>query len=135
MVRLHYPEFDSSFADHQLVLTGPVRPSAMSDEYRVRIEYRWNRIPRVFAIEPEVLPNEFGEEVPHRYTDADHPLCLFHAKGREWSGHDLLSTTIIPWTSEWLFFYEVWRATRVWLGGGIEHAPLDVPREEVEPNA
>jgi hypothetical protein len=29
-----------------------------------------------------------------------------------------LADTVVPWTSEWLFFYEVWHATGLWLGGG-----------------
>ncbi|MEW2483382.1 hypothetical protein AB0876_27745 [Mycobacterium sp. NPDC049093] len=27
--------------------------------------------------------------------------------------------TIIPWASEWLFFYEVWKATAIWMGDDI----------------
>lgn len=30
-----------------------------------------------------------------------------------------LNATIIPWTSEWLFNYEVWLATGEWRGGGM----------------
>lgn len=33
----------------------------------------------------------------------------------------LLSTTVVPWTAEWLIHYEVWLATGQWTGGG--HAP------------
>ena len=34
-----------------------------------------------------------------------------------------IADTIIPWTSEWLFFYELWLATGgEWLGEG-EHPP------------
>ena len=32
-----------------------------------------------------------------------------------------LSETIIPWAIEWLKYYELWRITGKWLGGGIEH--------------
>jgi hypothetical protein len=34
----------------------------------------------------------------------------------------LLADTILPWTSEWLFYYELWSVNGYeWLGGGIEH--------------
>ena len=29
--------------------------------------------------------------------------------------------TIIPWTQEWLYFYEIWLLTGEWRGGG--HTP------------
>jgi hypothetical protein len=32
-----------------------------------------------------------------------------------------IAETIIPWTSEWLYFYELWVFTGEWHGGG--HAP------------
>lgn len=47
-------------------------------------------------------------------------LCLYHPKYREFNGTDFLCDTIIPWTSLWLYYYEVWHLTDEWLGGG-EH--------------
>ena len=29
-----------------------------------------------------------------------------------------ISSTIIPWTSEWLYYYEIWLINGDWLGGG-----------------
>jgi hypothetical protein len=34
-----------------------------------------------------------------------------------------LAMTVIPWISEWLYFYELWLVTGEWLGGGT-HAEL-----------
>ena len=34
-----------------------------------------------------------------------------------------LATTIVPWCSEWLFYYELWLATGEWLGGGVHPHP------------
>lgn len=135
LARLHYPGFRSRLINHQLVLTGAIRPTPMSERYDIRIEYAWNRVPLVFVVEPALVSNEHGDEIPHRYTDAGHPLCLFYAPGREWSAYEPLSTTIIPWASEWLFYYELWHATREWLGGGIDHAPVEAPTAEVEVDA
>jgi hypothetical protein len=32
----------------------------------------------------------------------------------------LLSQTILPWASEWLFYYELWLASDTWFGDGPE---------------
>lgn len=32
----------------------------------------------------------------------------------------LISETIVPWASEWLFYFELWLVTKEWMGGG-EH--------------
>jgi hypothetical protein len=30
--------------------------------------------------------------------------------------------SIVPWTSLWLYYYEIWHATGEWLGGGHDPA-------------
>jgi hypothetical protein len=30
----------------------------------------------------------------------------------------LIADSTIPWTAEWLIFYEIWKATGDWHGGG-----------------
>ena len=47
-------------------------------------------------------------------------LCLYLPGTGEWTSDKPIALTIVPWTSLWLYFYEVWRATGEWLGGGIE---------------
>lgn len=37
----------------------------------------------------------------------------------------LIANTIVPWTSEWLFYYEIWLATGQWHGGG--HSSAETP--------
>jgi hypothetical protein len=39
-----------------------------------------------------------------------------------------IADTIIPWTSEWLFFYELWLASGEWHGGG--HDPLSDEKDD-----
>jgi hypothetical protein len=43
-------------------------------------------------------------------------LCLYYPG--HWKPEMLLSTTIVPWTAEWLMHYELWLATGHWAGGG-----------------
>lgn len=52
--------------------------------------------------------------MPHVYSAND--LCLYI--GDEWNDTMIVADTLIPWTSEWRFFYETWHATGDRLGGG-----------------
>ena len=49
--------------------------------------------------------------------------CLFYPAGREWRSDMKIATSIVPWLSLWLYYYEVWLATGEWEGGGISHEP------------
>lgn len=71
--------------------------------------------PSVRVVSPQLAYRD-GERAPHLYSNGD--LCLFYPKAREWHGGLLLSRTIIPWASEWLFHYEIWLASGTWCGGG-----------------
>lgn len=42
---------------------------------------------------------------------------------------DGIANTIIPWTIEWLYYYELWLATGEWLGGG-DHPEIGKPKTE-----
>lgn len=37
-----------------------------------------------------------------------------------WTGDMLIADTIVPWTCEWLIYYEIWLAIGEWYGGGEE---------------
>ncbi|MCV9940422.1 hypothetical protein OIU35_29075 [Boseaceae bacterium BT-24-1] len=69
-----------------------------------------------------------GEIAPHIYLDVEDParscLCLYDYRDDEWGPHRAIAETIIPWASEWLFFYEAWLATGIWSGGGHDHSPI-----------
>ncbi len=101
-----------------LVARGTVRPSELSQEYAVEIRYHVGNHPEVRVVSPKLTDRGDGQPVPHLYTDGT--LCLYRPRYREWTPVDLISQTIIPWISEWLYFYELWLATGTWLGGG-EH--------------
>ena len=62
-----------------------------------------------------------GKLVPHVYRD--HSLCLFYPRYQEWDYKASWAETIIPWTSLWLYYYEIWLQTGEWLGGGIHGNP------------
>jgi hypothetical protein len=72
--------------------------------------------PSVRVVEPG-LESRGGEAPPHLYRGEK--LCLYYPRFNEWHGGMFLAHTIVPWTSEWLFNYELWLATGEWFGGGI----------------
>ena len=101
---------------NQLSWTGELQPSPLSDIYTVHISYATGqRAPTVTVLRPE-LGGAGVESLPHVYTQ-DH-LCLYYPW--QWTDDKLITRMIVPWASEWLFHYEVWKATGTWHGGGHE---------------
>lgn len=65
-----------------------------------------------------------ADPIPHVFDEGrtDHPpLCLFDPAERGWDSSRAIAATTIPWTADWLRFYEAWQATGVWTGGGRDH--------------
>ncbi|RUR41861.1 hypothetical protein ELS18_02265 [Clostridium perfringens] len=97
-----------------LTLTIEIRPTKLSRSYDVNIKYKLGKKPIISIINIDSLKDI---KLPHTYKNNE--LCLYYPKNREWTKYDYISDTIIPWISEWLYFYEVWTITNEWYGGGI----------------
>lgn len=113
---LAFPEFRVLSIRNKLRCAGLLQPSAMSDAYTVELEYEVPRRPRVQVLRPQLTLAPGFTRLPHVFEGNE--LCL-HLSG-EWRPDLRISEYIIPWVSFWLYFYEVWRATGEWLGGGHE---------------
>jgi hypothetical protein len=100
-------------------------PSALSRDYRIRIEMDHDLSPDVFVEDPDLDALAGGRDLPHIYHDPTR-LCLYLPGTPEWRPWMRLDQTIVPWTSLWLFYFEDWLASNEWKGGG-EH-PLGTPR-------
>jgi hypothetical protein len=89
----------------------------------VKVEFQngWTR-PKIAVLEPR-LRDPDGPPLPHVF-EGDR-LCLHFPK--EWRADQMIATTIMPWTSEWLLHYEIWKATGEWHGGG--HEPRVKPED------
>lgn len=78
--------------------------------------------PRVYLLSPapERRPSQPNIRIPHlyRHPTPEQPaqLCLYYPSSGEWKWWDWIGETIIPWTAEWLAFYEIWRITGTWEG-------------------
>ncbi len=114
-----------------LTWTGTIQPGAASDVYTIRIRYKLSKRPIVHVVTPDLLPRN-GERMPHLFEGDD--LCLFRRKYNEWKPSMALAETILPWSSLWLLYYEIWHATGVWCGSKQEH-PRNGKVKEAEQSA
>lgn len=101
-----------------VVVRGELRPTARSCMYSFRLVYPQGKPPKVHILNPPLQKGQNGEKPPHLYED--NSLCLYLPSTGQFSKYDLLSETIIPWISLWLFYYEDWLVNgNVWNGGGV----------------
>ena len=70
----------------------------------------------------ESMNKPFGKDLVKRtYMEIaynQHHLCIYHRPSEEWNASHKISE-IVPWISEWFYYYENWLVTAKWLGGGI----------------
>jgi hypothetical protein len=107
-------------ADYEVSIVYVLQPEQDGFEY----DHAW--FPEVRVLSPPIArrPEDPGKPIPHVYREGldSHPiLCLFDPLERGWWPDQLIAATILPLVADWLRFYEAWRATGVWTGGGREH--------------
>jgi hypothetical protein len=112
MIRNRFPQFQ--YSRTQQAWTGTMKPSDQSPEYRVKITYCQAASVKVHVISPAIK-----SDAPHRYHDDS--LCLYHPHDKSWNSRKHIAETIIPWTAEWLFYYERWLVTKHWDGPEAPH--------------
>ena len=127
-MRMWWPTFHSRVRSGLLICDGELQPNDLCATYRVRITLPGGDVPAVRVISPELRAREDGGRIPHMYEQER--LCLYLPRTGEWTSEKPIAVTIVPWTSVWLYFYEVWHATGEWLGGGIEPDPKPPIRRE-----
>ena len=107
-----------------------LRPTGHSVNYEIRLSaYVGKRFVKIHVISPHIGRTYNGKKIQHMFRDAS--LCLFYPKYGEWHYTDKWTETIIPWTSLWLFYYEIWIVTGEWLGGGI-HGASEKQQKDVD---
>lgn len=97
-----------------------IRPTPLSRDYKIRINYKFGVQPSVFVLSPSLKELAKGREIPHLYSQKEEKLCLYRPKYKEWTPDQYLSKTIVPWIYSWLFYFEEWLVSDNWKGGG-EH--------------
>jgi hypothetical protein len=132
-IRRDFPDFElKAKADWIGVWEGPVKPAGKT--YRIRIVYfrktifdGWtlaNPYVTVHVVDPPIGAEAVKEEhlLPHIYWNDRNPewpsLCLWDPKEMFWTPEQMIATTILPWTAEWLLFFEYWQITGEFRGPG-----------------
>lgn len=122
-LKAKYPEAHTTWGRGLLVWTGHIQPTAISEIYTVSISWDGQKArPVVHVLSPK-LEDRPDEPIPHVFRNG--ALCLHYRW--EWHTRMNIADTIIPWTSEWLYHYEMWHVTGEWLGGG--HVATAEPSE------
>jgi hypothetical protein len=107
---------------------GEIQPTSHSESYLVRIDYAPPYRPRITVVSPKLAPPE-GRQLPHVYPGER--LCLCYPD--QWRPEMRIDQTIVPWSAEWLFHYELWRFTGRWHGGG--HLTPDLTKMNADHDA
>lgn len=110
----------------RLTWLGHLQPTRISETYTVRIDHAPPRRPEVTVVSPRLELPEGVDALPHVFPGER--LCLSYPD--EWNGRQLIARTIVPWASEWLLHYEMWKFDNTWHGGG--HEPGARPSRKAE---
>jgi hypothetical protein len=115
-----YPCFSCKAYPDRLECVGRINPDPEDEEgsnYKIKIVYR--RIPKVWVISPKI---ESDRDI-HMYRDES--LCLYYPEDFRWRDKSNLHETILPWTAEWLVFYEKHLRSGTWEGPEAPHSVAD----------
>jgi hypothetical protein len=128
-VQLHYlksayPQSEGGIYGKVMNWTSWVRPSPVSADYRLEVQYSIGTAPKIWAREPDLKTIAGGKKPPHIYHEDTQELCLYRPRYREWHRKLLLSRTVIPWAVLWFYYFEIWLVTGTWPGNG-EHPVAD----------
>jgi hypothetical protein len=133
-IRRLFPDFRlTAHADWIGVREGPLRPASKTYNvyFRRTIFPGWtlaNDYVTLHVVEPLVGEEMLTSEklLPHIYGNERNrawpALCLWDPAEMFWTPEMSIATTIIPWTSEWLLFFEYWQISGEFLGPG-RHPP------------
>lgn len=116
LIQRHFPFLNTRMVGDRLVCRGRVQPTETSDTYRIELVYKPWSAPDVRVLDPEINP----ENKLHFYKNGT--LCLYDWREQPWQKKWHLADTVIPWTAEWLLFYEIYLLTGKWLGTSAVHA-------------
>lgn len=93
---------------------GTICPSEFGRSYTVELFYLLGAAPKVWVREPNLRELAGGRRLPHVYEQLTQRLCLYLPGCGYWRPAVAVARTMIPWTSLWLYNFEIWIATDVW---------------------
>ncbi len=117
LIAMHFDKFETAIKDNVLIARGSVQPCNLCEEYLIVVAYAEGVRPVVRVLDPAPVKVAHGQRNPH--LNGDGTICLYDPDANEWNDGHPIALTIIPWTCEWLLFYEWWLASGTWHGGGV----------------
>jgi len=117
-IEYHFDGFKCKILNRsELRCIGLIRPDEDSPVYKVRIIYRPGVTPKVRVLSPKI---ELSTKT-HVYKGGD--LCLFYPPDEPWKESYRIVEKTIPWTAEWIVYYELYLITGKWEGPEAPHEP------------
>ena len=98
-----------------------IKSSNSSNEYIIKIKYdNIFDTSKLFLLSPklDVRPNE---TIPHTYgmkkvNGKEYlQICPFYPS-EDWNNKMIIADTVLLWSIEWFYFYEIWFVSGVWCG-------------------
>lgn len=107
-----------------------LQPSRLSREYLILVKWAGlGCIPEVEVLSPNLRDLAGGKRSPHEFfSKGNTKPCLMFNNGssKEWVPSMLIAESIIPWTQEWLWYWELWLSDGEWRGGGVHPGELTI---------
>jgi len=121
LIKMRYPKartrYRSVYGSNVFWTDITLQVAPIFESYRVLIGYMLGTQPAVFVDTPAPVKEAHGVPTPH--LNYDGTLCLYDPDKKQWTDSDAMAHTTIPWTLRWLFHYENWLSSGVWLGDTI----------------
>ncbi|MGB5989290.1 MAG: hypothetical protein WBG43_06085 [Marinifilaceae bacterium] len=118
-LRKLFPLSKISHRNNRLVWKYTLSPTPLSESYDIKLVYNYGEHPCIYIVNKELELYSGTTRLPHVYNTEKQWLCLYRRSANEWDSKMLIADTIVPWISEWLYYYEFWQATGDWKGRGI----------------
>jgi hypothetical protein len=115
LIEKHYNCFKCKASRNGLECIGSIKPDIDSVDYDVKIIYKYGKSPKVYILNPKIKISTKIHMYPEGY------LCLYYPIEDPWRDYKNIHDTIIPWTAEWLVYYELYLVMGLWLGPEQTH--------------
>ena len=116
----HYPSLRCEIREAILICRGLMQPNAHCREYYFELEYGRNAFNEHLPLVRIVYPIIKTDIECHMYRSGH--LCLYYKEDRSFTNDSNLYNTIIPWTAEWIVYYELYQLGHGWLGKSAPHS-------------
>ncbi len=113
-----------------------LQPTKFSRAYSTQVTWSSQlHLPEVEIIAPQLIALAKGKRSPHDFSSKGNSRpCLMFNNGsrREWTPSMSIAESIIPWTLEWLHYWELWLVEGKWLGGGVHVGELTLEQYRIQ---